>query len=46
MEHAEIDAKTVHFENTPKDENHWLSLLIILPLIKQKTATLDGLLLI
>lgn len=46
MENAEIDAKTVDFESTPKDENHWLSLLIILPLIKQKTATRDGLLLI
>lgn len=46
MENAEIDAKTVDFENTPKDENHWLSLLIILPLIKQKTVALDGLLLI
>lgn len=46
MENAEIDAKTVDFESTPKDENHWLSLLIILPLIKQKTALSDGLLLI
>lgn len=46
MENAEIDAKTVDFESTPKDVNHWLSLLIILPLIKQKTATRDGLLLI